>query len=119
MARATHTIGFRHFTFGKWREPGTPVDASSWPNRALLEESGYLKTLPPDAKVEVPEDRPRQAAASVTLQAEDPAGAQAPVLTAPTAGDPSAPAAPKPPTSAKKAKTTKSAAGPKKPRGAR
>jgi hypothetical protein len=45
MARLTHRIGFRHFTFGRWREPGELVDASAWPNRALLEESGYIHPL--------------------------------------------------------------------------
>ncbi len=56
MSRATHRVGFRHFTFGEWREPGTLVDASTWPNRGVLEECGYLYPLPPEEQVEKGED---------------------------------------------------------------
>ncbi len=56
MPKATHTIGFRHFTFGKWREPGTPVDATTWPNRQDLEKAGYLKPVPSDVDLEAPEE---------------------------------------------------------------
>jgi hypothetical protein len=46
MPRATHLVGSRFFTYGEWREPGTPVDASAWPNRQVLEESHYLVPIP-------------------------------------------------------------------------
>jgi hypothetical protein len=68
MGFATHTVGFRHFTFGRWREPGTPVDASTWPNRIVLEESGYLVKLPPDAEVAVEEGAANPATGDANAQ---------------------------------------------------
>lgn len=48
MTKPTHTVGTRLYTYGRWLEPGTPVDATDWPNQAVLEESGYLHPVPQD-----------------------------------------------------------------------
>ncbi len=52
MARATHVVRSRLFHHGQWREPGTTIDASAWPTRQELEDSGDLVPLPPEDRVD-------------------------------------------------------------------
>jgi hypothetical protein len=112
MAKATHRVGFRHFTYGEWREPGQLVDASSWPNRLVLEEQGYLKPLsekeagleasapPAGAKRKAAKQRPKASARPP----------QAPQAPEPPASGPAARPPPAPPPSKTTKKASKKAA---------
>ena len=53
MPRATHVVRSRLFHAGEWREPGSLIDASWWPTRLELEQSGYIAPLPPERQVDL------------------------------------------------------------------
>jgi hypothetical protein len=89
MAKATHRVGFRHFTYGEWREPNSLVDASKDPNLHCLEAGGYLRRLRPEEQVELP-----QAAPTEPDRIEPPPPATATTDASPTEAPPAAGPAP-------------------------